>query len=400
MRQVRLGDWQCDDRTRELVNQVLDSGRVSYGPISREFEQRFSQIHGCQYGVLSNSGTSSLQVALQALKEIHGWADGDEVIVPALTFVATVNIVIHNRMAPVLVDIEPDYYAVDPSLIEAAITPKTRAIIPVHPFGQPADMTAIREIANRHALKIIEDSCECMFASQNGEMVGSMSDIGCFSLYMAHLITAGVGGVATTNNPDYAAKMRSLVNHGRDGIYISIDDDANGSRETIERRFSFDSVGHSFRITEFEAALALAQLDSYPSMVNHRRMNGIVLKEMLFTYSDFIRLPRIREKDGHSFMMFPVVLSRGDKWDLIHHLESNGIETREMLPLTNQPVYADWCNEDNHPVAKHINNQGFYIGCHPYLKAADLTYIHRIFSEYFATRREREPRWRTAPTLM
>lgn len=382
---VSLGDWRPSKLTESYVKRILTSGRIGYGPFSRELEKRFAALHDCRYGVLSNSGTSALQVALQTLKELHGWADGDSVIVPAVTFVATVNIVLHNRMTPILADVDPQYYSINPELIEQVITPRTRAIIPVHPFGQPADMAPIREIADRYNLAVIEDSCESAFVSQNGQKVGSMSDIGCFSLYMAHLLTAGVGGLSLTSNPDYAAKMRSLVNHGRDGIYISIDDDDRVTPEILARRFRFESVGHSFRVTEFEAALALAQLGGWADMISRRYANAAHLTDGLYFLGmeKYLQLPRVRPTNGHAWMMYPLVVREGNKWPLIEHLERAGIETREMLPLTNQPVYDGWCNEADYPVAKWINDGGFYVGCHQYLSEADLDHIIETIGGFF-----------------
>ena len=380
MNKVGVGTFTVNNKMRELVGQVLDSGRISYGPLSRELERRFAGIHGCQCGVLSNSGTSSLQVALQALKEMHGWKDGDEVITQSLTFVATVNIILHNRMKPVLVDVD-EYYGMDPDLLEAAITPKTRAIIPVHLFGQPCDMTSIQAIADRHRLPIIEDSCETMFVDHDGQMVGSWGDVGCFSMYVAHLLTAGVGGIATTNNPDLAAKMRSLVNHGRDGIYISIDDDDKLSgkelNEVISRRFAFNSVGHSYRITELEAALALEQLDDWPAMITARQMNAKYLSDGLNELEErgLISLPKQRPYISHAYMMFPILSHEADKWDLCNHLEACGVETREMLRLTDQPVYKGMWNPTDYPMAKWVNQDGFYIGCHQDLLTKDLDQI-------------------------
>ena len=146
-REVSVGTLKISKKAKQYVNQVLDSNRLSYGPFLQKFEHDFARIHDCKIALTSNSGTSSLQVALQAMQEIHGWADGDEVLVPAVTFVATSNIVLHNRMVPVFVDVDKDFYEMDPALLEAKITPKTRAIIPVHLFGQPCDMDPIIAIA-------------------------------------------------------------------------------------------------------------------------------------------------------------------------------------------------------------------------------------------------------------
>lgn len=391
MRQIGVGTFKTTPRMAELVSEVLTSGRISYGPMSQRFEREFAAIHDSRFAVLSSSGTSSLQVALQALKELHGWADGDEVIVPALTFVATVNVVLHNKMTPVLVDVEPQHYGIDIAKIEAAITPRTRAIIPVHLFGQPCDMTSVTAIAQHHGLSVIEDSCECMFVNHAGKRAGAWGDIGCFSTYVAHLLTTGVGGLATTNNPDYAAKMRSLVNHGRDGIYISIDDDKGATgeelREIISRRFHFKSVGHSFRITELEAALGVAQLETWPEMIMSRYLNAIHLTEALAHCNQWLQLPSLRPNTGHAFMMFPLVLRYEPSQGLTAWLEEHGIETRGMLPLTNQPVYQAWCNEEDYPVAKWINESGFYVGCHQDLTGDDLDYMAETIQAYFGRQR-------------
>lgn len=388
LRRIGIGTFKTTPRIRALVNQVLESGQLSYGPLSLEFEQRFAGIHGCQYGILSNSGTSSLQVALQALKEIHRWESG-QVILPATTFVATANIVTHNRMVPVFVDVDPKTYNLDPLLVARYVTPDTRVVLPVHLFGQPADMTRLQAVVHslphQADLKFIEDSCETMFAKHNGLMVGGHGDIACFSMYVAHLLVSGVGGIATTNNPDYAAKMRSLVNHG-----LSLDNlnpGANFSPQPMMgRRFVFDSVGHSFRITEFEAACALAQLDDVRQMLNLRRGHARHLTTRLEAanqqYGKHFRTPYIAPENEHSFMMYPVVLegkARGRKAELTAHLNKLGIETRDMLPLLNQPVFK-YLNWRDYPVSADLIENGFYVGIHQGLLISDITYLAEAFA--------------------
>ncbi|MFA6888620.1 MAG: DegT/DnrJ/EryC1/StrS family aminotransferase [Candidatus Woesearchaeota archaeon] len=389
MKPVGVGTVTITEQAKKNVMTVLETGRLSYGPFLQKLEKDFAKIHDCKFGIVRNSGTSALHVALQALKEIYNWNDGDEVLVPAVTFVATSNIVIHNKMTPIFVDVEKEYYNIDPKKIEEKITSKTRAIIPVHLFGLPCDMDQIFEIAKKHNLKIIEDSCETMYARYNGKMVGSLSDIGCFSTYIAHLLITGVGGINTTNNPEYATKIRSLINHGRDSIYISIDD-AKGKKgeelkEIIEARFRFVSVGHSFRVTEMEGALGVAQLELLPEIIEKRRKNAASLLKHLKPFEQYIQLPKIRPGCDHSFMMFPLVMKNENKKKIVEFLENNHIETREMLPLINQPIYQQLfkINEDDYPITKWINESGFYIGCHQDVTEVDLTHIITIFSEYF-----------------
>ncbi|MEO7220612.1 MAG: DegT/DnrJ/EryC1/StrS family aminotransferase, partial [Gemmatimonadaceae bacterium] len=213
-RQIGVGGFRTSERAKELVMQVLDSNRITSGPMMSRFEAQIAELHGCRFGLMSNSGTSALQIALAALKETCGWADGDEVIVPALTFVATANIVLYNNMVPVFADVDAAYYTLDPAALERRITPRTRAIIPVHIGGMPCDMDPILAIAAKHGLRIIEDSAETMFAKYHGRPVGSFGDVGCFSTYAAHIITTGVGGVCTTSDPALLVLMKSIMNHG------------------------------------------------------------------------------------------------------------------------------------------------------------------------------------------
>lgn len=387
---IGVGTMNISPRARSLVNEVLDSNRLSYGPKTQAFEAGFARAHGCRFGVMSNSGTSALLVALAALKELHGWADGDEVILPAVTFAGTANIVFHARMRPVLVDVDPIHYELDPEKIEAAVTSRTRAVIPVHVFGQACDMDPVLELARRYGLSVIEDSAETMFATYHGRSVGSLGEIGCFSTYAAHLLTTGVGGLNTTDNPDYAEKLRSLINHGRDSTYLNIDDDDRKSpeelRRIVSRRFSFVSLGYSFRLTEMEAALGLAQLEVWPEMIARRRKNAALLTRRLSGHEAFLQLPRIRPGCEHSFMMYPIVLRDRKKDALVNFLEENRVETREMLPLTNQPLYQQLLeiSEADYPVAGWINRSGFYIGCHQDLTSTDLDRIVELFDRFFS----------------
>lgn len=386
-RKIGVGGFDVTPLMRQYVNEVLDSGRLSYGPFHRRFESAFAAAHDSKFAIFCNSGTSALQIALQALKERHGWKDGDEIIVPATTFVATVNIVLHNRMRPVFVDVERGTWNINPGKIEDAITCKTRAIIPVHLLGLPADMGPIEQIAKKHDLKIIEDSCESMFAKYRGKKVGALGDIGCFSTYIAHYIITGVGGLITTSDPEMHVKMRSLINHGRDPAYLSIDDkDPN----LAAIRFKFTSVGHSFRATELEAALGLAQMEGWEKIVFARQRIAAMLSLGLKKYEDRLIIQECPTDRSHVYMLFGIVLRKGkDKSALVKFLEDSGIETRDILPLLNQPIYSDvfdTCGktpEDQFPVSKMLIKSGFYIGCHQGMSDDDVAYIIAKFEEFF-----------------
>lgn len=388
-REIGVGGFAVSPRARRYVNQVLDSNRLSYGPFHRRFESKFAAAHDSAHAIFCNSGTSALHIAVQALKEKHGWKDGDEILVPSVTFIATSNVVLHNRMKPVFVDVDPLTYTLDPAKMEAQITKRTRAVMPVHLLGLPADMDRIAAISRRHGLKIIEDSAETMFARYKGRMVGSLGDIGCFSTYVAHYIVTGVGGLATTSDPDLYVRLRSLMNHGRDSIYLSIDDDkhAKGSKlhEIVAKRFQFVSVGHSFRATELEAALGLAQLEEKAGIIKGRLAMARRLTAGLKEFEHRLQLPTCPPDRDHTFMLYGLVLRGEDKKPLVNFLEDRGVETRDMLPLLNQPIYKCLFGdlEKKYPVARELNRSGFYIGCHQYMTADDADYAVEQFRAYF-----------------
>jgi dTDP-4-amino-4,6-dideoxygalactose transaminase len=379
---VKIGDFKATSAMIVNVQNVLNSGWLSPGPLVKEFEQKFADYHGVTSGIMTNSGTSALVVAIQALKEVDEWPHGSEVICPSITFVATINAVIHCGLKPVLVDVDPATYAMDADQIEEAITPKTKAIIPVHAFGLPADMTQILALASYHNLSVIEDACEALGASYNGQKAGAMGDVGCFSFYMSHHIAAGVGGMAITGNPWYARKMRSLISHGWDRKQAPMDA-TEFDFEEMRRRYHFKAIGHSYRPTEFEAAIALPQLETLEADIKARVDNAKKLTAGLKPFADRLQLPQCPYNRKHALMMYPIILREGDKWDLIRHLERSGIETREMLPLTNQPCYEGLFDEADYPVAKWINEQGFYVGCSQYLNKAHMDWIAMQIGGYF-----------------
>lgn len=388
-REIGVGGLKLGAREKRYLAQVIRSNRISYGPFSEKFETAFAKEHDCRFAVFCNSGTSALHIALAALKEEHGWADGDEVLVPAVTFVATGNIVLHNGMKPVFVDVDPVTYNIDPKLIEAKITARTRAIIPVHLMGLPCDMDSIMEVARRRKLRVIEDSCETVFGTYKGRKVGSFGDVGCFSTYVAHYIVTGVGGLATTNDPKLAVRLRSLMNHGRDSIYLNIDDDKGKEGEALHtivaKRFRFVSLGHSFRCTEFEAALGLAQLEEKDKIVAARKKTAERLTKGLEDLQDVLQLPACPPDREHMYMLYPLVARGGDKTGLVNFLEDHGVETRDLLPIINQPVYRKLFGdlEPSYPVARRLNRAAFYIGCHQYLSRGDVDYVIERLHAFF-----------------
>ncbi|MBI4314278.1 MAG: DegT/DnrJ/EryC1/StrS family aminotransferase [Candidatus Omnitrophica bacterium] len=391
MRKVELGYLKVSATAKRYVNDVLDSNRLSTGPYIRRFEKAFAAEHDCADAVMCNSGTSALQIALAALKVRHGWKDGDEVLVPAITWIATSNIVLQNQMRPVFVDPHPATYNIDPAQLEKHLTPRTRAILPAHLFGLPCDMDPILDFAKKHRLEVLEDSCETMFVRYHGKKVGSFGALGCFSTYVAHLLVTGVGGLVTARDAELGMLCRSIMAHGRDSIYLSIDDDdkirSDDFRiQMIQRRFSMVRMGYSYRATELEGALGLAALEEKDAMMKARKENAAYLTRVLQPLAGHLQLPTVPAGHEHAFMMYPVVLRAGIERDIfLNHLESRGIETRYMMPLLNQPFYRKIFGplEENYPVARQINAQGFYIGCHQGLVREDMDYVAEVFRRYF-----------------
>ncbi|OGJ15738.1 MAG: hypothetical protein A2632_02170 [Candidatus Pacebacteria bacterium RIFCSPHIGHO2_01_FULL_46_16] len=395
MKQISLGSVYISAKTKQYVMQVLQTKRLSYGPFSQRFEKKFSQLHDCQYGLICSSGTAALHTILAALKIRHQWKEGDEILVPAITFVATVNVVLQIGLVPILVDVEPHSFTINSELLVDKITKKTRAIIPVHPFGKPAAMKEITEIALQHKLVIIEDCCEALAASVHGKKVGSWGVAGAFSTYSAHLLATGVGGVITTNDGQLNDLMRSLINHGRSTNYISIDDDdvvsSSQLSTLVQSRFRFNHVGFSYRLSEFEAAVGVSQLEALNQILKKRQKNTQFLLAALSDLHNCLQLPQQEKDQASTLLAFPVVLTKqalaNRSWQLNNfmlHLESNGIETRQLLPILGQPAYRELkFEQDTLPVAMHCNSAGCYFGIHQALSLADLKYVSNIIHNFF-----------------
>ncbi len=275
MRTITLGYLNISEQGRKYVLDALDHNRLSRGKYTAQFEERFAELHESKHAVFCNSGTSALQIALAALREQHHYRDGDEVLVPALTFIATSNIVLQNNLTPVFVEVDPRTYNLDPSRIEERLTPRSRVILPVHLCGLPCEMDPILDLARRRGLQVLEDSAETMFARYRGRPVGSFGELGCFSTYIAHILVGGVGGLVTTKDAELATICRSLMAHGRDHIYLNIDDDDQIGdpqlEQIVKRRYNFVRLGYSYRATELEAAIALSELERWPDNIARRR---------------------------------------------------------------------------------------------------------------------------------
>lgn len=396
MNKIGVGYASVTDLEKQYVLDALDSQRLSQGKYVNQFEKKFASMHGCKYGVMNNSGTNSLHIAFEALKEVDNWDENTEVLVPAITFIATSNAVIHSGLKVVFVDVDPVTYNIDINEIEKHITTNTKCIVPVHAFGMPCDMEKIGMIAKKHNLRIVEDCAESHFAKIGDKTIGSYSDISAFSTYVAHTITTGVGGISCTNDVHLAEIMRSLVAHGR-ACTCEVCLAADGKnvcpkrmKTEIDRRFSFERLGFSYRVGEIEGALGLAQIERKDEIMNARHVNAEKITQLLIKFEDLIQLPKEPKGITHTYMMYPILIRKEsgiNRKDLITFLENNNIETRPMLPLLNQPIYKKIFGEElenNYPVAKYINSNGFYIGCHHGMTDEEIEYIGLKFKEYFS----------------
>ena len=389
---IPLGSVKLTGGMLNGVVDVLHSEWFSPGPRVKEFEEAIAQIHGSKYGMMVNSGTDALRIALLSLKEKFGWQDGDEVIVPSITFVATVNVILQAGLKPVIADVDPLTWVLEHYEFSEKFTDRTRCVIPVHMFGLPADMPRIKGFCENRGIKVIEDSCEAMgvgFHSQWGSEtgapkvynpVGSFGDFACFSTYSCHLIVTGIGGLVTTSNNDLDELARSYANHGRDAYYIGGKRvEGKDPRELIEKRFLYHRTGYSARCSEFEAAVGLAQINGLASNVKRRQQIADELRTSLteLEFRNLIKMQRIPVNRTSANMMFPILLKDKslDRTQICMELEAAGIETRLGMPLVTQPVYQSWLNPDEYPVGKNFAQRAFYVGCHPGMNDADVFYL-------------------------
>jgi len=323
-----------DDDVRSVV-ETLRSGWLTTGPKVKRFEEDFAKYLGCRHAVAVNSGTAALHLALDAI----GIKEGDDVIVPTMTFAATAEVVLYFKANPVLVDCQPDTLNLDPRQIESTITSKTKAIIPVHMGGQPCDMEPILELARRYNLKVIEDAAHALPAAYHGKKVGTMGDITCFSFYATKTITTGEGGMATTENPDWANRMRMMSLHG-----ISLD---AWDRYTDKGSWYYEIIrpGYKYNLTDIAAALGIEQLKRCDRFWETRRRIASHYREAFADLPE-IQLPACVPDTQHAWHLYVIQLNierlKINRQDFIKGLKSENIGTSvHFIPLHLHPFYRD-----------------------------------------------------------
>jgi perosamine synthetase len=324
---IPLSGPDIDERDIEAVTQVLRTPRLSIGPRIEEFESSLARYVDAAHAVAVNSGTSGLHLCIRAL----GIRDGDEVILPSFTFIAAANAVRYEKAVPVFVDVAPDTLNLNPEKVEAAITPRTRAILVVHTFGCPAPMGDILDIAHRHGLRVIEDACEAIGAEWRGRKVGPLGDAGVFAFYPNKQITTGEGGAVVTQNPEIAARCKKLRNHGR---------------SESDEWFAHSELGYNYRISEINCALGSAQLKRIECILERREAIARAYHERL-SGNPGLRLPVIT-MPGDRISWFVYVIRLSGEFSRLHRdwivkeMASHGIGCgRYFAPIHLQPAYRD-----------------------------------------------------------
>ncbi|HLZ11047.1 MAG TPA: DegT/DnrJ/EryC1/StrS family aminotransferase [Candidatus Acidoferrum sp.] len=324
---IPLSAPDITDAEIDAVTQVLRSGRLSLGPQLEAFESAVAQYAHAKRAVAISSGTAGLHLAVRAL----GLKEGDEVILPSFTFIAAANALLYERIAPVFVDIDAATLNLDPSQVESAITPRTRAILAVHTFGVPAALDELQSIAQRHNLFLIEDACEALGAEFLGKKVGSLADAGVFAFYPNKQITTAEGGVLATQNESLAARVRSLRNHGRS-------ESADWLRHA--------ELGFNYRLSELHAALGVAQMQRIDSILARREKIAHAYAERLFGTDALILPPLDLPNRRISWFVYVVRLAEGHapahRDRIIEGLAARGIAAaRYFAPIHFQPHYRE-----------------------------------------------------------
>lgn len=340
------------EEEEKAVLEVLRSGQLAQGPRVRAFEEAFAAYCGVKHAIATSSGTTALHIALLA----HGIGPGDEVITTPFTFIATANAVLYVGARPVFVDIEPETFNLNPALVEEAITPRTRAILPVHLFGHPAEMPALLEIAERHGLVVIEDAAQAHGAAIEGRKVGTFAT-GCFSFYPTKNMTTGEGGIITTDDDRIAEQARLLRAHG------------------MRRRYYNEQLGYNFRMTDIHAAIGLAQLKKLERWNERRIANAAYLTRRLQGLPGIVP-PPVRPGHRHVFHQYTIRVLE-DRDGLVERLRARGVGTGIYYPRTlpAQPVYRDLGYDGRFPVAEEAARQVLSLPVHPALTPTDLEII-------------------------
>jgi dTDP-4-amino-4,6-dideoxygalactose transaminase len=394
---VPFGTISITQESRDLINKIINSGKVSNGKYVREFEEKFAKLVNAKEAVAVSSGTDADILALAVLYDF-GAKRGDEVIVPALSFVATGNAVLHAGFKPVFVDIEQETLNINPNLIEKEITKKTRAIMPVHLMGKPAKMDIINRIAKKHKLYVIEDAAEAHGAVYKGKNAGEWGDMAAYSLYLAHIITTVEGGIVTTNNEEFSEILRSLRSHGRACkckvciVNTASEFCAKRFKYGKDIRFIFERVGFSSKMNELEAAVGLGSLGVYHETINKRHHNLITMIKRLAEFSEYFFTIQEEKYERIGPHAFPVIVKENAPFardELVNYLDRRGIDTRDLFSSmpTQCPGFAYLGYKlGEFPNAEYMGTHGIHIGVHQDINEKHINYIFSVLKAFITSK--------------
>jgi perosamine synthetase len=344
----------------DSVTKCLQEQRLSQGKYVETFEKGFAEYVGTKHAIATSSGTTALHTALAAMNI----KEGDEVIVPSLSFIATANCALYQRAKPMFVDVDPQTFNIDPGKIESRITERTKLVIPVHYGGQPCDMDAINKIANDHDLMVLEDSAEAHGSKYRGKMAGSLGDAACFSFYPNKNITMGEGGIVTTNDDEIARKARLVRSHGQDSRYHHV------------------LLGYNYRITDIQASLGISQLRRLNSVVEMKRELAAYYDDQIVKNCKDVHTPFVRDDRTHTYMFYSVCFPSREHRDRIQLvLERSGIETRIAFPPIHlQPLYRELFGfaEGYLPITEDIAGRILSLPIYPMMKKTEQDYVINI----------------------
>jgi perosamine synthetase len=319
---LRLTAPAFDEAEVALLRDCLDSGWVTQGPLTERFERLVAERHDARFAFAMTSCTAALHLAMMALDI----GPGDEVIVPAFTWVTSAHAAEYVGARPVFVDVSTETYNIDPARIEAAITPRTRAVLAVHLFGLGAPMAEILDVAQRHELAVIEDAACAIGTTYHGRPVGTLGDIGCFSFHPRKIVTTGEGGMATTDREDLADRLRSLRNHGATGL-----PPASQEPHGPWTMATFDRLGFNLRFSDIQAAVGVAQMGKLDRLLRERRARAERYSALLAEIQQLALPGGTGEATGHTYQSYVVRIVDGDRErrnDVMRHLAVQEIETR------------------------------------------------------------------------
>ena len=370
---VPFGTVSITEKAKVLINDAIERQWLTKGRYVKEFEEKFAALFGVKYGIAVSSGTDADAIACAVLYDF-GAKRGDEIIIPALTFVATGNAVLQAGFTPVFVDVKRDTLNIDPDKIEAAITPRTRAIMPVHLMGKPADMDRIMAIAKKYKLYVIEDAAEAHGAEYKGKKIGAIGDMACFSLYAAHIVTTIEGGIIITDNEQMAQAAASLRNHGIDG------------------KFRFKRIGFSAKMNEIEAAVGLGNIDIFHDILNKRRRNILYLIDGFKQFEPYFIYVKedAHEKLGpHAFSMIVRPGMKFTKEEFVTYLEKEGVDSRNLfysIP-TQTPSYEFMGYKlGDFPETEYCSDNGTHIGCHQDIEISQMDHVIAVVDRFLKSK--------------